>query len=219
MASISSHAAQLVAENPSLSFGLHHGLLNLTRTARFLQPLIEARTGKPVRPSAILMALSRLQKQFGDSEASAATSFQIDRISIQSGLCALTLPKSVETHRSLGKIFGRVQSANGYMTVTEGTAEITAIMDEDFLSDAAKTLQASPKRIVPRLAGLGIRINEAYIGKPGLLYAILQQIALQGLSVVEVTSTTSEFSVYLTDDDARLAFDSIYNRFGKRREE
>ncbi|MBT8398942.1 MAG: hypothetical protein KJO98_00570 [Rhodothermia bacterium] len=217
MPSISTFAALLVAQNPSLSFGLHHGLLNLTQTAHFLRPLVEARAGKPVQPSAILMALSRLQRQVRESDVSAAVEFQIDRISIQSGLCALTLAKSVETHRSLGQLFGQVQSAGGYMTLTEGTAEITVIMDEDYLSDAATALQALPARIVRRLAGLGIRINEQYIGKPGLLYAILQQIALQGLSVVEVTSTTSEFNVYLNDDDARLAFDSIYNRFGKRR--
>ncbi len=216
MTSISTLAARLVAENPSLNFGLHHGLLNLTQTAHFLLPLVQARAGKPVRASAILMALSRLQRQVRRSEVSAAIEFQIDRMSIQSGLCALTLPKSVETHRALGKLFGKVQSTGGYMTLTEGTAEMTVIMDEDFLSDAASALRASPTRIVQRLAGLGIRINEGYIGKPGLLYAILQQIALQGLSVVEVTSTTSEFNVYLNDEDARLAFDSIYNRFGKR---
>lgn len=216
MPSIATFSALLVAENPSLNFGLHHGLLNLTQTARFLRPLVEARTGKPVQESAILMALSRLQRQVRDSEVSAAVEFQIDRMSIQSGLCALTLAKSVDTHRALGRLFSKVQSSGGYMTLTEGTAEMTVIMDEDFLSDAASALRASPTRVVRSLAGLGIRINEGYIGKPGLLYAILQQIALQGLSVVEVTSTTSEFNVYLNDEDARLAFDSIYNRFGKR---
>lgn len=217
MASITSVTADLVEQNPSLHFGLHHGLLNLTQVAHFVHPLIEARSGKPVRPSAILMALSRLQKRVREtSEPVPRSAFQIDRISIQTGLCTMTLPKSVETHQALGKLFDRVQAAKGYMTLTEGTGEITVIMDQDLLDVAAVALKASPARVVRNLAGLGIRINELYIGKPGLLYAVLQQIALQGLSVAEVTSTTSEFNIYLAEDDARLAFDSIYNRFRKR---
>ena len=216
MRSISSVVTVIVDANPTLQFGLYHGLLNLTQVARFIRPQVEARLGKPVKVPAILMGLSRLQKELQQSVEPAASGFEIERMSVQSGLCAITLPKSLETHAALDRLFARTQTMRGYITVTEGTGEITAIMDQELLEDAGSILRSAPKRVVRDLAGLGIQISERFTGRPGFLYTILQQVALQGISVVEVTSTTSEFNVYLAQDDVRLAFDSIYNRFRRR---
>jgi len=50
---------------------------------------------------------------------------------------------------------------------------------------------------------------------PGILYRLLQPLALQGVNVAEVTSTTSEFHIYIAEDDVMLALDSLYGAYGE----
>ncbi len=215
MKSIHATVEAVVDASPMLRFGLGHGLLNLTQVARFIQPAVEAQARKSARIPAIVMGLSRIQQQLSGADVEEAA-FRIDRMSVQAHLCALTLVKSPETHQQLSRLISRLMGREAYVTFTEGATEITAIIDESEVDAAASVLTTPPRRIDRRLAGIGIQIGSNDLTRPGLLYAILQQIALQGVSVVEVASTTSEFNVYLKESDVRLAFDSLYRRFVRR---
>ncbi len=209
-----SEAVQAIVEaNPTLQFGLHHRLLNLSQVARFICPLVAARVRKPVRPSAVLMSLSRLQRRWEAQQPAPQRRFQIDRINVQGGLCALTLPKQVTTLREMAELFGRVQQEGGYLTLTEGVSEVTVILEQRHLALVPEVLSVAPRRVYRNLAGLGVKFQEAYLATPGLLYQLLQQLALQNINVIEVASTTTEFNIYLDDRDVQLAFESLYNRF------
>ena len=198
---------------PALQFGLHHRLLNLSQVARFICPLVEARVHKSVQPSAVLMSLSRLQRRWENQQPALQRRFRVDRINVQGGLCALTLPKQLATLRELAELFGRVQQEGGYLTLTEGVSEVTVILEQRHMALIPQVLHVIPRRVYRNLAGLGVKFQERYLETPGLLYQLLQQLALQNINVVEVASTTTEFNIYLDDRDVQLAFDSIYNRF------
>lgn len=213
MRKVSEAVQALVEANPTLQFGLHHRLLNLSQVARFICPLVAARVRKPVRPSAVLMSLSRLQRRWEVQQPAPQRRFRVDRINVQGGLCALTLPKQVGTLRELAELFNRVQREGGYLTLTEGVSEVTVILEQRHLSLVPELLSIAPRRVRHRLAGLGVKFQDAYLETPGLLYQLLQQLALQDINVVEVASTTTEFNIYLADRDVQLAFESLYNRF------
>ncbi len=209
-----SEAVQAIVEaNPALQFGLHHRLLNLSQVARFICPLVAARVRKPVRPSAVLMSLSRLQRRWEVQQPAPQRQFRVDRINVQGGLCALTLPKQLTTLRELAELFSRVQQEGGYLTLTEGVSEVTVILEQRHLARVPEVLSVVPRRVYRNLAGLGVKFQEAYLEMPGLLYQLLQQLALQNINIVEVASTTTEFNIYLDDRDVELAFESLYNRF------
>ncbi|MDQ7040844.1 MAG: hypothetical protein Q9M35_07875 [Rhodothermus sp.] len=213
MRRISEAVQALVEANPILQFGLHHRLLNLSQVARFICPLVAARVRKPVRPSAVLMSLSRLQRRWEAQQPAPQRQFRVDRINVQGGLCALTLPKQVTTLRELVELFSWVQQEGGYLTLTEGVNEVTVILEQRHLARAGEMLSVVPRRVYRNLAGLGVKFQEAYLETPGLLYQLLQQLALQNINIVEVASTTTEFNIYLDDRDVELAFESLYNRF------
>lgn len=219
MVKISDAVRAVVDGSPMLQAGLHHRLLNLSQVARFIQPLVEARTHKPATPSAILMGLSRLQRAMEaaptDVDSSDADPFYIDRIGVHTGLCAMTLTKTAEAHRELFGLVGHVQEEGGYLTITEGNTEITALLEARHLPLAGDALTSAPKGVQHHLAGLGVQFHEPYTRKPGLLYRLLQQISLQRINVVEVASTMTEFNIYLHEDDLMLAFDSVYGRFSR----
>lgn len=216
MQTVSEAVRALVGGNELLRSGLDDGLLNLSSVARFILPSVQARLNRDVTVSAVLMSLSRLQRERSVVRGPTGVDLFVDRIHVQSGLCTLTVPKSAEAHQETQRFFSRVQGAGGYVTYAEGTAEITLLVEETYLRHFDPSGAFAPKQLQRRIAGLGVTFRRETTERPGLLYRLLQQIAMQRINVVEVNSTMTEFTIYVHEDDVRLAFDSIYRAFVQR---
>jgi len=212
MITISDSVAELVDGNAFFRFGLYHRLLNLAQVARFICPMIEAQTGKKVQTSAISMALSRLQNELTD-EPEPMKRFRVDRINLHAGLCVLSFPKVVSIQTPLQTVYGRLTDDGAYITLTEGTAEITVILDRAYMEYVLRTIPVIPVGRHNEVSGLGVRFNPRYSDTPGLIYELLQQLAVQRINVVEIASTRTELNIYLHEADVRSAFDSLYGKF------
>ncbi|MHC4942154.1 MAG: hypothetical protein ACYTG7_03970 [Planctomycetota bacterium] len=216
MLKVSDAVQEIITGNPILRFGFHYRLLNLSQVARFIQPLVEARTKKEVRVTAIHMNLSRLQSRMERRPLKGMPEFFLDKINIHSGLCSLTLLKTPLSHKELNKIFTWVQDRNGFITITEGVSEITVIVETENLERIRKMLSEKPRNVHMNIASVGVKFSEKYLAVPGVLHQLLQQVALQNINVIEVASTATEFNIYLHENDVQLAFDSIFARFSKK---
>lgn len=216
MIRISEAIDELVDAQPGLGFGFYHDLLNLTRVARYLKPSIEARTKKEVSEAAVLMNLSRRQKKLGATSPSARTKLQLDKITIQSGLASVTVTKSAKTHSELSRVYHRLQSQDGFITVTEGLQEVTVIVEAENLERVTSALRSAPKSLQRELASVSVTFSERYLAVKGILHQILEEVALQDINVLEIASTATEFSVFLRESDVQLAFDAIFNRFARQ---
>jgi aspartokinase len=213
---ISTAVREIVEANALLRLGFHHQLLNLSQVARFIRPLVEARTHKEVSDSAVLMSLSRLQTKL--KQPAEFEGLVVENISIHSGLCSLTVFKTIEIRKQLNDLFTVIRSRGGFITITEGLSEITAILeDRDF--KIAESMITEKLRYVHRdIASVSVKLSDRAIATPGSIYQLLQQLALQNINVIEVMSTATEFNIHLKRDDVRLAFDSIYQRFSASRD-
>jgi len=214
MKKISEELMEIVSESPFFSFGFHHRLLNLSQVARFLKSLVEARTHKDVSEAALLMSLSRLQAKsvsLGDLKP-----ITIDSINVQSGLCSLTVFKTKRAQEELNRLFSRIREKSRFMTITEGINEITAIIEDSDFKLASSVLTEKLHYVQRGIAGVGVKFSDDLLKNPGLIYQLLQQLALQNINVIEVASTATEFNIYVKSEDVRLTFDSLYKRFSKR---
>jgi aspartokinase len=217
MKKISEAVASVVEGHPALSFGLSHRLLNLTQLARFLRPSVAAQTHKDVSESAVLMSLSRLQRNWGEARPQTAGKLVLDKVSIVSGLCSVTLAKTQTTHREIHRVFTRVQERNGFITITEGLREITVIVEEENYPLLRKSLSSRPKLVNRNLASVGMTFSERYVRVKGVLHQLLEQVALQNINVLEIASTATEFYIYVEEKDVEAAFAAIFHRFGRGR--
>ena len=218
MVKISEALSEIIKSNAFLQFGIQHRLLNLSQTARYLQPLVAARTRKDTQTSALLMSLSRFQSSFGlgGVKAGKLPVFQIDTITVQSDLAMVTVEKSRETHRQIGLLYTKVQNASGYITISEGLSEITVIFDRQFLASAEEFLKDRPIFRNGHVAAVSAKFSERYARTPGFFFAVIQSLYMQGLNIIEVSSTTTEIIFYLNSNDVQLAFETLYNKFRKR---
>ena len=212
MIKLSEVVPAIVSGDPFLQYGLQYRLFNLTKLASHLRPMVEERAKKTDRASAILMALSRLQRSM-KKISKGPGDFRVSNIAVHTGLGTFAFDKSEDVLRRVHRLHTEVLRKNGYITITEGTAEVTVIMDTAYASLIRKLLRRSAKSENTRVSALGIHFPARYAEVPGFLCIILQQIMLQGINVVEVASTFTEFVLYIDEANTKLAFDTIYHLF------
>ncbi|MDA0328254.1 MAG: hypothetical protein O2958_04510 [Gemmatimonadetes bacterium] len=212
MIKVADAVRDVVDNDPALKTGLAQDLLNLTKVARHIHSTVEARTQKSVQLGAITMALSRLRSDLPSFEAASKLRLA-DRITVQRGLVVLTFPNTDRVHTGLLKLQEKIRGARRYLTITEGIREITLIIEQAMLDSVAESVGERPARVARNIASLSVSLTEANLSEPGVLYRLLQPLALQGVALAEVASTTKEFHVYLAERDVMLALDSLYGAF------
>jgi len=193
--------------NPLLTFGLTHRLFNLTRLSKYLQPLLTVRTKKDVSESAIAMALSRLQGQ-GITHRDRAEYF-LKTIALSTGWQTFTYGVSREVRRALAKLHLMLLAQKANFTVTQGPGQITLFVEGEHAELVERAIPCATLYRHRDLAAIAISFAERYITVPGLLALILEQVALQNVNVIEITSTFTEFTIFVAQEDAKLAFETL----------
>lgn len=203
----------LVADNPFLQFGLGKRLFNLSRLSKELKTQVEIRAMKDVKESAILMALSRLQRSM-QKDAPKREKVCVENLTIQTGLSICTFTKTKDVHQGVNKLFVALQKDNGYLTICEGIQEITILLDAKHASRVKQFIAEKPKHHQDNLAALGLTFEEKqYLATPGVICCVLQQVLLQNINLIEVSSTYSGLTLYVAENDAKLAFETLYRLF------
>lgn len=216
MLSISDALTKILSGNAFLEFGFRHDLFNLTKLARFLKPQIEARTKKEIQESALTMALSRIRRTDGKQYA-APVQHKLESITVHSGLAACTYSRSPALQSRLAEIYQRVHARNEFCDLSFGMRQMTIILDARLI---AWLDEAVPQPFLYRhkdVAAVTARFPDHHIEVPGILYALMQRVTLQNINIVEISSTFTEFTVFVAQSDARLVFDTFYECFSPAR--
>lgn len=208
----------IISGSSFLQFGLSHRLLNLSQLAESIKPLVETRAKKDVQKSTLLMNLSRIQRQYQKTMPRLAD-HRIDNLTISANLCILSYAKSRQTHDKISRFYDQVQKDNAYITVTEGTREITLIVDNRYSDQLEAAINEQPIYKNTTISAIGVSFDEAYVQAPGFIYYVVQQLTLQGINIIEISSTYTQLILYVNQQDTKLAFETIYSRFETRRKD
>ncbi len=213
MHKISIALTEIIDTNPLLKLGLYHRILNLTQLSKLLKPLIEIRTKKELQSSsALIMALSRLQLEY-TKKILPIEKFSITNITVYSNLYTATYFKNQKFLQHIAKVYHDIQEQNGYITLSQGTNEITIIIDEKSVPIIKKIITSKPINATDHISALSIKFDQKHYDTPGLLYYFLQQTSLQGINIREISSTFTEIIVYVDEKDITLLFDTIHTQF------
>jgi len=202
----------IVRGAPLLLFGLQHRLFNLTQLARYIQPHVRVRAKKDVQVSAIVMALSRFQRDVRKTHVE-REQYRIRNIAVHTGLATATFVKTTDVQRDVHQFLREVEKHGGFVTLSEGTSEVTVIYENRHRPLFRQSLRFRPKYTHTRLSSLGISFHEKYNDVPGFIYIILQQMMLQHINIVEIASTYTELVLIIDEKDAKTAFATLYELF------
>lgn len=210
MIKISDAILSIIKGNAFLEFGVHHQLFNQAQLARYLQPFVDARAQKASSVSAIAMALSRLIPTLSN-DTPEPLNFQLEKISVTTGLCTASYARTVTTHRAINRLQTDMLKRGAFCSVSEGMREVTVIVERRFEKRLRDLVEEKPVYEHNNLASVEILFGNSYTETPGMLYMLLQRAALQNINLIEITSTCSGITLFISENDTRVLFDTLLN--------
>ncbi len=210
MVTVAEVVQRLVARSPFISEALAGGLINVSALARQWQPEVELLLGKPVKPGAIVMAINRMP--FGELtyvEKDLQRFFKkTGDLIVRSNLVDYAFANSdtlMDCQVALLELVG--QSPKRFCTFAQGVGETTVIVTDN-LAGRVEELFKNEKRINVEtdLASVTLLLPEENRSLYGVYYYILKELAWHGINLIELISTSNEFTMVVQNQDVNQAF-------------
>lgn len=192
---------------------LNDGLVNYSALAKNIKSELELILGKPVNEGAIVMSLRRFV-----SANKVQTTAKLEKlvkklgdIIVRSNLADYTFKNSDTLLKKQKKLIAILSSKRDFFyTLSQGVYETTFVLS-DIASKEIPDIFEGEKLISYNsgLSSITIKLPAENIDQPGLYYYIFKRIAWEGINVLEVISTTNEFTLILKDKDVDRAFSVI----------
>ncbi len=212
---VSKALSDILMRSPFLEEAISDGLINVSSLARKLQPEIEEKLGKAVKVGAIVMAINRMEPNYYYKVNIGIKDFirNLGDIIVRSNLSDFTYASSKTLGKSQKRLLEHISKEEEYFcTFSQGVYETTIIVSspvEPLMSDffAGEKMIASKSN----LSSITIKLPADNTEISGLYYYIFKKLAWDGINIIEVISTTNEFTVVLKDDDVDRAFSILMN--------
>jgi hypothetical protein len=195
---------QYLRQSPFLEEALADNLVNVSSLARRIKPFIEEKLQKPVKEGAIIVAINRREPNYYYKINLGIKGFlkNLGDIIVRSDLRDYTYANSETLMDSVRILIGRMgREKELFVTVSRGIYETTIIVSRAAESMAAKIFKKE-KLIAEKtnLSSITIRLPKNNTEISGIYYFILKKIAWAGINIVEVISTSNEFTLVVSEE-------------------
>ncbi len=213
MVTIAQVVERIIRQKPFLENFLAEDLINYTSLARNILPEVEKEAGRNVNISAIAMALKRYV-----SQVDLNVDIKLDKwgrhlgdITVRSRLSDYTYGKSSTLLQNQKKLLELVSNREDvFFTFSQGVYEVNIVISDFIETELNKIFKE--ERLISKMSGLSsvtmrLPVDNVYI--VGLYYYILKRLAMEQINIIEVISTTNEFSIIVKEDDISQAFNVL----------
>lgn len=213
MITISQVVENIVNRKPFIIEALEDGIINYSSLAKFIKSDVEQLVGKKVNEGAIIMSLRRFESLRSIEITRKIDSLikKLGDIIVRSNLVDYTFRNSdtlLKKQQNLLKIIG--ERRDFFYTISQGVYETTFVLS-DQIRDELPLIFEGEKLISYSygLSSITIKLPVENIDQPGLYYYIFRKLAWEGINILEVVSTSNEFTILLKDQEIDRAFSVI----------
>ncbi len=213
MKTISSVVEHYIKTKPFLLSALSQGIINLTSLARTMMPELEQEIGKDVKQGAVVMSLKRLSEDldFRVNHKIVKVLKSIGEITVRSSLTDYTFAVSDTILNKQAELIANINTfPEVFYTSSRGVNE-TNIVVSSAINHIVEKLFAEEKQIerTDNLASITVKLPKDNISTPGVYYYIFQRLAWEGIIIIEVISTSYDFTILVSDQEVDVAFKVI----------
>jgi len=218
MITISETVKDLLTQLPFLEEALSDNLVNVSSLARKLLPDIEKKLKKPVKEGAVIMAINRLAPNYYHKINIGIKDFvtHLGDFTVRSDLVDYTYANTESLRKKQSIILNQLENQSGvFYTFSQGVNETTIIVSnsqETLMDELFKTEILISKKTDLATITMGLPVENTEIS--GFYYFILKNLAWEGVNIMDVISTTNEFTIVVKEEDTTRAF-SILRRIKK----
>ena len=211
MRTISQAVEEIIQRSPFLMEAMAEGIANNAQIARRITPDVEKRRYEKVSEGAIAMALHRMAENIKRPHYGGGFLKKMSDITVRSNLVEFTFPNSSDILQALEDVSKKAyRHKDAFFNLSRGVREVLLIVSEDLAADVAAAL--THIRNVERIDGLSaisMRLPEESLNVPGVYYPVLRALSMEGISLVEVVSVRTEFSIIFENKNVDRAFSVI----------
>jgi len=193
MITISEVVEELIKKSTLLEEGMMRGIINYSSLARLMKGDIEKKVYKSIQTGAIIMALKRYAAKIKRVRKKTWVFKQMPDMIVRSNLMEITYANSDSFIKKRDHFFEKMRNEQKYfLIITQGVFETTLIVSKDLQPSIEKSFK-----------------DEKHVDTPGVYGHILKTLEWEGINVVEVASTYTEFTIILNDYEIDRAFSSL----------
>jgi hypothetical protein len=214
MITVPEASEKIINRSRYLSEAMSKGIINLSSLARYIKPEIEEMLLKKISSSSVIMALKRLKAKLKPPQYKNVFKTSPEMI-LWSNLTEINIINSYsfdQKYQDLLKLSN--ENRKHFLTITRGISETVIVASNSIYSVVNKMLKE--EKIIFQFANLssvGIRLPKEAEETPGVFYFFLKSLAWEGINIIEIVSTASEFTLILEDKDANKAFSILKSLF------
>ena len=210
MVSIGKITEELINRSPFIREAMTDDLINISALARKLRPEIEEHVGKEVKEGAIIMAIKRMSPGLYHRLNLKITNVmgELGDFLVRSNLADFTFENSSSMKNRQVELMQALTADNdSFFTICKGVTE-TTIITSIVNAQTVKSLfnNENLKSSNNNLASVTVRLPNVNTEIYGVYYYILKHLAWEGINIVEVVSTSNEFTIIVKSDDIDRAF-------------
>lgn len=213
MKTIAQIVEDIISQRPFLEELMEEDLINYTSLARNIQNEVESIVGREINTSAITMALKRYipQVDFQLKHQLNKASAELGDITVRSNLSDYTYRNSVSFVENQKKLLELVSKREDvFFTFSQGVYEVNIVISSNFTDEIEAVFKTENQLSkLEQLSSVTMRLPSANVKVIGLYYHILKKLAWAKINIVEVISTTNEFTIIVEEKDIGNAFNVI----------
>lgn len=204
---------EIVRRSPFLVESLEEGLINVSALARKLQPEVEAMLGKPIKTGAIVMAVNRMPAGKLTYERRSLESFfrKLSDLNVRTDLIDYTFRNSETLPTCQAHLLRDIENRpNLFYSVSRGVTETTILVTSS-LEERIATIFSEEKMLSKetQLAAITLLLPTENRTLYGIYYYILKDLAWRGINLIELISTSNEFTIIVRHEDLDQAFSAV----------
>ncbi len=213
MKTIASVVEEYIKTKPFLSTALSQGIINLTSLSRRIQPDIEIIIKKRAKSGAIVMALKRISDnmEFVSTHKIVRVLKGIGDITVRSSLIDYSFKISNTLFGAQSLFLSEInQKKDSFYTSSRGVSECNIVISNNLslLIDKYFENEFLVKKL-ENLSSVSIKLPNENISIPGIYYFIFQRLSWEGVNIIEVISTSNEFTILVDEVYVNTAFKVI----------
>lgn len=203
----------IINRSPFLREALTEDLINVSALARKIKPEIEENLKKEIKEGAIIMAIKRMTPGFYHKIDLKIRNFMgsLGDFLVRSDLEDFTFENSdTLTMRQMELMQILADKRDTFYAVCRGVSETTIITSSSLAQDIRKVF-STEKEIShsPDLASVTVKLPTVNTEISGIYYYILKHLAWEGINIVEIVSTTNEFTIVVNSNDIDSTFSTL----------
>lgn len=219
MVTISNAVKDMLSKQVFLQEAINRDIVSFNLLARHLRPDIEQELGKPVKHSAVVMALRRYAEKLEKKKDQVSFNYFRETL-IKTDICYIIVEESSTSLNKIQTLSNEIDvKRGGIFNIIQGNYELGVITNQRYKEKLMDLLiDEKILNVVEDLVVISLTYSKDFLFTPGVLYNVLRFLAWENINVVGITLTPKELNLVIQREQTMNCY-NILERLVKPQKE